>query len=381
MKFLPSISVLATLASAASVNIGRRAAPLAVELEMVGNTDVKATITNTGAEALKIFKTGTFLDDSAVEKVEVFQAGKFRIIPSRLIDCKPLTCDDKATKIAFDGIRLQVSTVGLTEDAFEVIEAGQVIEKTFDIAEMHDLSVGGAFDVVSSSALAYAEVDSTEIAGIVTVGSNTITAKVDGILARDARTAFLNKRSVVQSDCTGTQKTATTTALSNCRALAAAASSAASSGAAAKIEEYFKSSSTSTRSTVAGVFAKIVSECGSTTSGAAKYYCSDVYGACSSNVLAYTLPSSSYMVNCPLYFTGLSALSRTCHAQDQATTTLHEMTHLTQIKGTSDYGVYGYSAVKGLTAAQNLNHADTYALFANGKQCHTNVPSSLTEPC
>ena len=64
---------------------------------------------------------------------------------------------------------------------------------------------------------------------------------------------------------------------------------------------------------------------------------------------------------------GLAALSRTCHAQDQATTTLHEMTHLSQIKGTSDYGVYGYNAVRSLTAAQNLNHADTYTLFANGK--------------
>ena len=47
-----------------------------------------------------------------------------------------------------------------------------------------------------------------------------------------------------------------------------------------------KSSSSSTRSTVASVFNRVASECGSTTSGVARYYCSDVYGACSSNVLA-----------------------------------------------------------------------------------------------
>lgn len=68
------------------------------------------------------------------------------------------------------------------------------------------------------------------------------------------------------------------------------------------------------------------------------------------------------MVNCPLYFSALSPLSRTCHAQDQATTTLHETTHLSQIAGTDDYSTYGYSGVRGLSASQNLRHADTYAV-------------------
>lgn len=45
-----------------------------------------------------------------------------------------------------------------------------------------------------------------------------------------------------------------------------------------------KSSTSSTRSTVAGVFNKAATECGSTSSGVARYYCSDVYGnGCSSN--------------------------------------------------------------------------------------------------
>lgn len=56
-----------------------------------------------------------------------------------------------------------------------------------------------------------------------------------------------------------------------------------------------------------------------------------------------------------------------CHADDQPSVTIHEMTHLRQIKGTEDYGAYGYEAVRRLNAAQNLNHADTYAYFANGK--------------
>lgn len=43
------------------------------------------------------------------------------------------------------------------------------------------------------------------------------------------------------------------------------------------------------------------------------------------------------------------------------------MTHLLEVKGTLDYGIYGYTALKTLTSAQNLNHADTYAVYANGK--------------
>lgn len=73
MKFFNSLSVLASLAGAAS--IARRDAPLSVQLEMVSNTGVQATITNTGNEDLKIFKTGTLLDNSPVEKVQVFKGG------------------------------------------------------------------------------------------------------------------------------------------------------------------------------------------------------------------------------------------------------------------------------------------------------------------
>lgn len=73
------------------------------------------------------------------------------------------------------------------------------------------------------------------------------------------------------------------------------------------------------------------------------------------------------MVYCPLYFQTLPDVTTRCHARDKAGTNMHEATHLTQIKGTDDYGGYGYGYgfVRSLSGAQNLNHADTYALFAN----------------
>ncbi|KAF7540336.1 hypothetical protein G7054_g1462 [Neopestalotiopsis clavispora] len=335
---------MAAVAKAVSVNLDRRALSLDVKLEMAGNTAVKAIITNNGADDLKIFKTGTLLEDIATEKINVFQAD---------------------SKVSFEGIRLRVSTASLEEDAFQTIRAGEIVTREFDIAHMHDLSSGGPFDIVASGAISFADVNGTEILGSVPLNSQTLSIQVDGTEAQAARSAFLERRTVVQSDCTSSKKTAVTTAINNCRSWATKAQSAANAGT--KLTEYFKSSSSSVVSTVSGVFSKMASECGSTTSGISKTYCSDVYGACSSGVLAYTLPSGSYVAYCDLFFTALSPVTSTCHAQDQAGTVVHETTHLSQIKGTQDYGVYGYSAVRSLSASQNLNHADTYALYAQGK--------------
>ncbi|KAK3690196.1 Deuterolysin metalloprotease family-domain-containing protein [Podospora appendiculata] len=327
---LACIALFASLAAALSVDLNQRASPLAVAIKVVENSVVQATVTNNGKTPLKVLQA--------------------------------------AAKVHFDGLRLQVATSGLTEDAFKTISPGQTISVSWDVAEVHDLSAGGAFDVLTTGTLSYAEADSTELTGSVPFTSNVVTASIDGPAAVKVRRAFRDnvKRTIVQSDCTGTKLTTTRTGESNCRAFAAAASTAALSGPAAKMVEYFKSSTTATRNTVAGVFNKVATECGSTTSGVSKTYCSDVLSSCSSGVLAYTLPSSSLIVNCPLYFSALPAVTSTCHAQDQATCTLHETTHLTQIKGTTDQGgCYGYSCVQSLTASQNLNHADTYALFAN----------------
>ncbi|GME28774.1 peptidase m35 deuterolysin [Neofusicoccum parvum] len=344
MKFFTGLSIaaLATAASAVSLNLNKRDSPLDVKLEMVGNTEVKASVTNTGASDLKLYKTGSFLDTAAVEKVEIYSA---------------------ESRVGFEGVRLRTVTSGLTEDAFQAIAAGETVEVTFDVAQMHDLATGGAFDILSQGAIPYAEADSTELAGALSYVSNKLSATVNGAEAEKVRRGF-TKRAALQSDCTSTRGTATRTALTNCRSLALAASSAAAGGSASKFSEYFKTTSSSTRSAVAATFSKVASECGSTTSGASDYYCTDVYGYCESNVLAYTIPSQAIMVNCPLYYSALPALTSSCHSQDQATTTLHEVTHLTQIKGTDDLG-YGYSAATALSASQALNNADTYALYSN----------------
>ncbi|KAI0441042.1 neutral protease [Xylaria telfairii] len=343
MKFAAAVSALATMASAASISIVKPISPLDVKIEMVGNTGVKASITNKGTEDLKVFKTGSFLDKRPTEKVKVTQ-GK--------------------SKVPFTGVRLRVRQTGLKESAFQIIPAGKTVETKFDVAQLHDLSSGGTFDLVSEGALQYAKADSNKITGFVSYSSNLISASVDGLAASKVFKSFHAnvKRQDVQSDCSSSQASATVDGINACADLAKQAASVAESDDD-KLIEYFKNADAETRSYVVDVLNNVAAECGSTSSGA-PYYCSDVYGACEDGVIAYTLPSEGYMVNCPIFFDELPPASSQCHAQDQQTTVLHETTHLTSVAGTDDYGGYGYDFIQNLSAEQNLNHADTYTLFA-----------------
>ncbi|EKG17402.1 Peptidase M35 deuterolysin, partial [Macrophomina phaseolina MS6] len=75
MKFSAGFSlVMAAMASATAINLNKRDTPLDVKLEMISNSEVKATVTNKGLSALKLYKTGTILDQAPVEKVEINSA-------------------------------------------------------------------------------------------------------------------------------------------------------------------------------------------------------------------------------------------------------------------------------------------------------------------
>lgn len=236
---------------------------------------------------------------------------------------------------------------------------------------MHNLSAGGSFDIVAKGFLHTASADSNAISSTIPFTSNVLTATIDGAAASKVRRDFHEhaKRSIIQLDCSSDKRTSSITALRNCADLANAALIAALANFEAPLKAYFKDTSTATRNAVVAVYSAAAAECASSTSGAAREHCVDLYGACVPHVLAYAAISEttgeSWIVNCPLFFT-LPALTSTCHGQDQAMATLHETTHLKQIKGTTDH-VYGDEAVKKLSAAQALENADTFGYFANGK--------------
>lgn len=128
MKYSVGITaLLATLAQGAAV-MSKRDIPLDVKIQVVNNSEVKASITNSGSSSIKVVKTGSILDSADVEK-SVIMAGE--------------------NKVAFDGIRYQVATAGLPAEAFQIIEAGETIEVSFNVASTHDFAQGGDFDIAA----------------------------------------------------------------------------------------------------------------------------------------------------------------------------------------------------------------------------------------
>ena len=207
-----------------------------------------------------------------------------------------------------------------------------------------------------------------KVTGAIPYNSNELSIDVDAAEASTVMKAIapLDRRTKT-AQCSGSKGSALNQALKNSAMLANKAADAATSGSASKFQEYFKTTNSGTRQTVAARLRAVAKESSSSSSGATTYYCSDAYGYCSSNVLAYTLPAYNIIANCDIYYSYLPPLSGTCHAQDQATTTLHEFTHAPGVysPGTEDYG-YGYQAATSLSANQALNNADSYALYANG---------------
>jgi deuterolysin len=254
-----------------------------------------------------------------------------------------------------------------SEDAFTTLQPGESFTSAVNIAALHDVT-GGEYTISTIGAIPYAAADTTEIAGSVLYESNVLTLSLseDDIAIVSRAVPLLEKRTILRS-CSGTQDTQHRAALSQLISVAQSAANAARSGSSTKFAEFFRTTTTTARSNVAARYDAIARESSSTTSGATNYYCTDPYGYCSPNVLAYALPSQNLISNCPAYYT-LTTFTSTCRQQDKVTTALHEFTHTPGVfsPGTQDYA-YGYSASTALSSTQALNNADTYALYANGE--------------
>lgn len=346
---LSCLAVLATTVSSAAVDLAKKDSPLSVKLTHTEDSKVKVALTNAAEIDYKLFYKESFLDDAPIDK---------------------LTVTSSAAPAPFTGLFQRMAYTNLPEEVFKTIKAGETIEVEIELAELYELSETGTYTVSTAGGFLYAEEGSTELTGdVLAYSGEAISVDVDAEKAATVSTAVskLTKRTAVQSDCTGTRGSAIRTAISNCRSLASNAATAAASGSATKFSEFFKTTSSTTRNTVAARFRAVANDCGSTTSGVTRTYCTDVYGACSAGVLAYTLPSANLFAYCNTFFNQLTPLTRTCYGQDQATTVLHESTHAPGVysPGTVD-NAYGYSASTRLSASQALINADSYALFAGG---------------
>lgn len=259
----------------------------------------------------------------------------------------------------------------MTSDALTTLAAGETLHDEFDIAATHDLSRNGSATLQSSGLVPL--VKEGLVSGYMPYRSNILQIEVDAGKASQVSKAIkpLNRRT--QETCTDlSRQTALNQALNNTASLANAAAQAALSGSASKFTEYFKTTATSTRQVVAARLQAVAKEAQSSSSGATKYFCADVYGYCEPNVLAYTLPALNVIANCDIYYSYLPALAHHCHGQDQATTSLHEFTHAPGVysPGTEDFA-YGYAASTSLNTSEAVVNADSYALYADGELSHS----------
>ncbi|VUC35450.1 unnamed protein product [Clonostachys rosea] len=342
MKFLLNLLSLASLVATSPLEL-RSDPSVELKIEKVGETSIKATVTSHHGSNLKLLKLGGILDDNDVEKANVFSGDN---------------------EIEFQGVYLYLDMGNLPESAFVNLPAGGTIEKSFEVARFHDLSAGGEFKIEATGFLQYAEGNSTNITGSIPYESNLVT-NVNGADALGKLSAFkaeedLERSKVNRNTCKGSKLTVAKNSLKRCYNNSKQSAKAARSGSASRMKEYFKSASSSTRKTVAGVFDSIAKECSSNTAGQIFFSCTNTkYCKDHSGVVAYAYGKDT--VFCPAWFQ--QPVNGACHQGDKASVIIHEFSH--SLKGTKDYNAYGYAALRRLPAAKNIKHADSYTYFSN----------------
>ncbi|KAI3395974.1 hypothetical protein diail_613 [Diaporthe ilicicola] len=332
------------LASALPHQSIRRTEGLSVELSQASETEVKAVVSNTGAEALHLFTSGTILDNAPVQQLDVFQDGE---------------------SVEYLGLIIEYLAEDLQEESFITLAPGETAEALVNIPALYDIK-GGDYSVSLTGDIAFASIDSTQLEGVYEFQTNTLDFNVEETVAAAVPKAVgidvlpLEKRVRIVS-CSGSQLTALNNAVSATNRLSTAAANAADSGSATKFNEYFRTTAATTRSNVAARFRSFASEASSTTSGSSSYSCVDFLGVCTSNTIAYAQPATGRMASCPIFWQ-LRAVSTGCGQQSQASTVLHEFSHI--LAGTNDYA-YGYGPSTALSAARAYANADNYALYAD----------------
>lgn len=134
-----------------------------------------------------------------------------------------------------------------------------------------------------------------------------------------------------------------------------------------RFERYFRTTNPDVRQNVAKRFYAVADECAAR-SNKAKTFCTDPRQFCRTDYIAYTLGSE--ITNCDLYWS-FPLINTQCHGIGQATTTIHEMTHVDGLfdPSTDDVpGHYGWPALTQLPPEQAVLNGDNYGFYANGKR-------------
>ncbi|KAI1377017.1 Deuterolysin metalloprotease family-domain-containing protein [Hypoxylon crocopeplum] len=316
--------------------------------------ELVATIKNVGSVDLNLLKVGTLLDE---------------VLPVQ----KVLAVNEAGVEATFKGIHASIRHDALKAEHFHLLKATESVSTTISAATVHEFTESGTYTFLAAGLMPVAQAGSTELSGpAIIFHSNSISLHIDAQAAAAVPKALslnpLSERTNVQDGCNATQLAASTEALANCKLLATAAAADAADPSSARFVEYFKANSSATRQIVVDRLTAAAEECSTTNSGPSRYFCYDFYGICETEgpLNAYTKWDFDYVIMCPLFYDTLPPLPVGCHRQDQATTTIHEVTHCEDVYGphTNDY-VYGYNESAALPPELALLNADNYSLYAN----------------
>lgn len=343
--------MLSNILPLAFAGVAMAACPLSVAVSGTTNHIASVAVTNTGTEAITVFKGNTVFSEHPTLDL--------------------LVADAEGNALPFEGIYVNYKKTGLTASNFQTIQPGETITSDVNAATTYKLAGVETAQVQAIQGFKYVtgETAPTALSGmavcedvtseVVTITPDQSTVADDHISKRHAApfNSRINKRSITYSSCTASQTTTLKTSVADAISMSTKAGPAAASSLY-YYTTWFKS--TSVASTVRNIYNDVAGV--QTTSP--KISCVDTYGDCSDgSALLYTVPSANTIIPCPDNgFWDFPELSPTCadFDYDKGGSILHEMTHL---YGTEDYA-YGSSAARALSAAQASENADTYEMYA-----------------
>ncbi|KAF9441014.1 zincin [Macrolepiota fuliginosa MF-IS2] len=304
-----------------------------------------ASVTNNGADTVKILKYGTILDEK---------------LPTR-----SFTVTKDGEEVKFTGIKMSVSLEEVDDTAYTFIKPGETVTVDHEVAHLFDFATAGPGKFTFTPVADFAVNTDSNLSRIA-AAPTSVEVEVTGDLAK-RELPMLNKRAV-DICTTSSKKSFIDASYSEAKTLASTSSSYVSSHGASDslYRSYFGSNSISR---VTSILNAVAGE----NSGSRTLSCVDSLGACSSGVIAYTVISTTNIYYCSIFFnevptanlcSGTSVASRNARGG----TTLHEMTHA--VGGTDDI-IYGCSSDMGLSDSNKIANADNFNCFTTQVYANT----------
>jgi peptidyl-Lys metalloendopeptidase len=300
----------------------------------VDNFQVVATITNTGDEALKLYKDPRTALSS-------FPENTFSI-----------STDGATAKF----VGAHVKYTYKTATNFVDLAPGASVDVTHELSAAYNFTKVGDYEIDAANLFHYQDTNGAPVPIRADIAS-THTAKLTGKLVSSAiarRSSNLAKRASFVS-CSSTRSSQINTALTTTTTYVANAKSYLTSltAGSTRYTTWFGTYSSTRKSTVLSHYTKI----GSSDPKTYTYDCS-----CTDDYYAYVYPSNfGYVYLCNAFWS-----APTTGTDSKAGTIVHESSHFTANGGTDDY-VYGQTNAKALAKSnpsQAIMNADSHEYFA-----------------